>query len=128
MASGKKVRGQKRKYVSKKISPKRENRTPELKRIFEKIKARKEKEKDAAIKEINDRKKEERNKNLIQDKVSENENASGIKMEKNDDIPQGDGNKVKFLINNFEKKMKEKKDKENKSKPNLIISPSSKFQ
>ena len=125
MASGKKVRGQKRKYVSKKISPKRENRTPELKRIFEKIKARKEKEKDAAMKEINDRKKEERKEDIIHDRASENEDASGIRLEKNDDIPQGDGNKVKLLINNFEKKNNEKKDIK---KPNLINSPISKYQ
>ena len=31
LASGKKIRGQKRKHITKKISPKRENRTPELK-------------------------------------------------------------------------------------------------
>ena len=93
--------------------------------MFERIKARKEKEKDAARKKIDVEKKEERNVNLSLDKVSENENASGIKREKNDDIPQGDGNKVKFLINNFEKKTKEKKDI---PKPNLINSPISKYQ
>ena len=87
MASGKKIRGQKRKHITNKISPKRENRTPELKQMFERIKARKEKEKDAARKKIDDEKKEERNVNLSLDKVNENENDSGITRENIDDDP-----------------------------------------
>ena len=118
LASGKKLNGKKR-IPTKKISPKRDNKTPELKRLFEKIRARKEKEKDAA------KEKRKEKKDDIFERANEIENVGGLsRIVFTTENPQGDGNKAKKIINNFEKKMKENITVDS----NPSHSPSSKFQ
>ena len=79
-ASGKKLKGHNR-VIPKKVSPKKESRTPELKRLFDKIRTKKEnivKEKDPACEKIMPKKavKDERKLENL-DELCINENDSG---------------------------------------------------
>ena len=115
-ASGKKLKGHKG-ILTKKVSPKKENRTPELKRLFEKIRAKKEnkeKEKDTAYEKIVRKKadKEERKLDISSEHIEVEKESDKLNLKDNKEkkslIPQGEEKKVQQIIRKYEKKIEKK--------------------